>query len=289
MCRYCGNRNTEGEHRCRRCGRKPGDTLTGELTLHQTQGALAAQLAVQAYAPEPQAPVGLRAVPNLARAVQRPLFQDQPASNVTPIDSHSPTPHPAAKPAPKSQKPQARRRSRVPEEQGSLDFLPPATARPRTLGTTVEAMIFCEESVASNRHRAVAASFDWGLVAIGYVLFLGAFFLVGGSIPFGNLVGMAVFLAPLPLFGLLYGLLYSLAGTETQGMKWAKLRLTTFEGFRPDRRERLMRFAGSCLSLCTVVGLVWSLADEEGLGWQDHISRTFPTPRRADWEIFHVR
>jgi len=280
-CRYCGNRNTEGEHRCRKCGRKPGDTLTGEVTLHQTQGALA-QLSVQAYAPEP---AGLRAVPNLARAVQRPLFQEPPASNVTPIDSYSSPPRPPAKP----QRTLKVRRPRVPEEQGSLDFLPPALPKGRTLGTTVEAQIYCEESVASSRHRAVAASLDWGLVAIAYAFFVGLFLLAGGGIPFGNVLGMALFLAPLPLFGLVYGLLFSLAGDETPGMKWAKLRLTTFEGFRPDRRERLTRFAGSCLSLCTVVGLIWCLADEEGLGWQDHISRTFPTPRRADWEIFHVR
>jgi hypothetical protein len=35
---------------------------------------------------------------------------------------------------------------------------------------------------------------------------------------------------------------------------------------------------GSCLSVCSVVGLLWSLVDEESLAWQDHISGTFPTP-----------
>jgi hypothetical protein len=29
-----------------------------------------------------------------------------------------------------------------------------------------------------------------------------------------------------------------------------------------------------------LAGLLWIYADEEGLTWQDHISRTFPTPRR---------
>jgi hypothetical protein len=28
--------------------------------------------------------------------------------------------------------------------------------------------------------------------------------------------------------------------------------------------------------------MFWSLVDEEGLGWQDHMSHTFPTPREAD-------
>ena len=72
-------------------------------------------------------------------------------------------------------------------------------------------------------------------------------------------------------------------------MHWTHLRLTTFDGFRPELRQRLLRFAGSCLSLCTVVGLLWSLADEESLTWQDHISRTFPTPRELESQVFHRR
>src|SRR5450432_4211247 len=43
-CSYCGTRNGEGEHRCRRCGRKPGDSLTGGFTAPLTEGALAAQM-----------------------------------------------------------------------------------------------------------------------------------------------------------------------------------------------------------------------------------------------------
>jgi len=61
-------------------------------------------------------------------------------------------------------------------------------------------------------------------------------------------------------------------------MRWTRLRLTTFDGFTPEPRHRLLRMLGSCLSVCSVVGLLWSLVDEEGLAWQDHISGTFPTP-----------
>jgi hypothetical protein len=31
----------------------------------------------------------------------------------------------------------------------------------------------------------------------------------------------------------------------------------------------------------TIIGLLWSLVDEESLTWQDHISRTFPTPEES--------
>ena len=76
--------------------------------------------------------------------------------------------------------------------------------------------------------------------------------------------------------------MWTLGGGETMGMHWTRLKLVTFDGFEPDQRQRWMRFLGSALSLCTVIGMAWSLVDEEGLGWQDHMSRTFPTPREAE-------
>jgi uncharacterized RDD family membrane protein YckC len=280
-CSYCGTRNQEGEHRCRRCGRKPDDTLNGEFTLPHNVGALAAQPVFEPHAGESQARIA-KPSPNLSRAVQRSLFQDKTAAKVVPI---GPTPRRAPEPAEKPVQRTVRRRPRVAEGQEKLDFLPPAAPKPRTLGTEVEAMIFCEERVAAAAHRALAAMLDWSMVLIAYGVFLGVFLYCAGGLPL-NKTNLAVMGAVLPLFGIVYGLVWALAGAETAGMSWTRLRLTTFEGFRPERKERLMRFAGSCLSLCTIVGLLWSLADEEGLGWQDHISRTFPTPRRADSQVF---
>ena len=137
-------------------------------------------------------------------------------------------------------------------------------------------------------HRAVAAAFDWSMVLIAYGFFLGTFRLCGGQFVM-NKTNLLLLGGVLPLLGCLYGLMWAVAGNETAGMRWAHLRLTTFDGFRPERDQRLMRFAGSCLSLCTVVGLLWSFADEESLAWPDHISRTFPTPRRLESQIFHRR
>ena len=275
-CSYCGTRNAEGEHRCKRCGRTADDPLMGEFTLMETNGALAAQPVVQSYGPEPQ-------TRNLARAVQRPLFPER-SGNVIPIESYSPPPPPV----PRQAQPGHRKRaSRVAEGQGKLDFLPPALAKPKTLPTTVEAVISSEEQVASATHRALAAGIDGSLVTIGYGLFLAVFALLGGRFELENRTNLLVMGAVLPMLGMLYGLLWALALAETPGMRWTGLRLTTFDGFAPERRERLIRFGGSCLSLITVVGQLWALVDEEGLGWQDHISRTFPTPRRADSQVFH--
>jgi uncharacterized RDD family membrane protein YckC len=163
--------------------------------------------------------------------------------------------------------------------------LPAIPDQPRTLGTTVEAVIICEAPVATPIHRAIAAALDGSMVLLGYGLFLLAYALVGGQFVMGK-QNLIVFAATLVLVAFTYGLLWAIAGTETAGMRWVGLRLITFEGFPPEPRQRILRFAGSCLSLGTIVGLLWSVADEESLGWQDHISRTFPTPRLSESQIF---
>ncbi len=280
-CTYCGFRNGEEEHRCRRCGRKPGDTLTEEFRL-RTDGSLAAapQLAPRAQAPEP----------NLARAVQRNLFPGQ-ASKVIPFEAYAPiSTEPSSRKA-DAAKPSTRVQTRRPaakvsEAQGRLDFLPAMPAQSRMLGTTVEAVILCEAPVATPLHRAVAAALDWAMVLLGYVLFLLGFFLAGGEFTL-NRHNVLMFGAALLLMAFTYGLFWTIAGTESAGMRWTRLRVTTFDGLPPEPRHRVLRFAGSCLSCCTVLGLLWSLADEESLTWQDHISRTFPTPLASDSQIFH--
>jgi uncharacterized RDD family membrane protein YckC len=297
-CRYCGSRNGEGEHRCWLCGRTPGDTLTGEFTLPRTDGALAAKLhpAAHVHAPEPS--VSGRAAdrtPGMERAVQGSLFQERSASNVIPFDSFVGSSSAPPKPRPKAatgskpvSKPPARRTPRVPEGQGKLDLLPAIPAKPRTLRTTVEAVICCEASVAIPLHRALAAAIDWILVLIGYGLFLAAFWLGGGAFVLTK-PNLLIFGGALPLVGFSYGLLFAIAGTETAGMRWTRLQVMTFDGFPPDGGQRGFRFAGACLSLSTVVGLLWCLADEEGLTWTDHISRTFPTPREWNSQVFRRR
>jgi len=66
---------------------------------------------------------------------------------------------------------------------------------------------------------------------------------------------------------------------ESAGARWTGLRFINFDGSPIDRRERAIRFAAACLSFFSAgLGVLWSLADEEGLTWHDHMSKTFPTP-----------
>jgi uncharacterized RDD family membrane protein YckC len=297
-CGYCGTRNGDGEHRCRRCGRRPDDTLTGEFSLLRTNGALAAQLRPVEEPPEPaQKPAprivahqgGRAAAPtsgtSLARAVQPSLFQERTPSKIVPIAEYA-APAPRPKSAPRAAaKPAVRKPRPVPEEQGQLPFLPPQAAKPRTLSTTVDSVIYCEAPVATTLHRLVAATLDWSMVLIGYGLLLAVFRALGGQFEL-NKTNAMVFGGMLLVTGFAYGAVWTIAGCETAGMHWMKLRLTTFDGFPPEPRQRVLRFFGSCLSSCTILGLLWSLADEENLTWQDHISRTFPTPLALDQQIF---
>ena len=251
-------------------------------------GALAIQLqpmprmrVVERARPE-QAP---RQAPNFSQAVQASLFQ---TSNVIAMPPHFESKPRVGAEVPGrlvSQRPSAKRARPVPEGQGTLDFLPPAPAKPRQLGTSVEAVIYCEAPVSTTLHRAVASVLDWSMATLGYGLFLLAFYMLGGQFDLTK-SNVTMFAAMFLTIGFTYGLLFAWTGAETPGMRWAQLRLTTFDGFPPDRRQRLVRFGASCLTRCTLLGLLWSLADEESLAWHDHISRTFPTLRDSRTLVF---
>jgi uncharacterized RDD family membrane protein YckC len=281
-CSYCGSRNADDEHRCRRCGRRPGDILTAGALATKPQPVMNPGLEEvkqpRVAAPAPQS------VPNFRRAEQGLLFPDR-SSNVVPIRPQAPAPRTRTAAA---TAPAARRAPRVSEAQGSLEFLSAAQPKPRTLGTTVEAVIYCEAPVATPLHRAMAAAADWSMVLIGYGLFLLVFHLAGGEFVL-NKLGVMVFGGALLAIVLTYGLFWAIAGRETAGMTWAHLRLTTFDGFPPERKQRLLRFVSSCLSVPSVAGVLWALADEESLAWQDHMSRTFPTPRESESHVFRRR
>jgi uncharacterized RDD family membrane protein YckC len=277
-CGFCGSRNHEEEHRCRKCGRRPDDTLSGDFSLVRTEGALATKLEQSTLT----AVAGPQAPRPTVRGVQQSLFSDR-QSNVIQFAEYAPQKPTPLKPASKPRT--ANRRRSAPAGQGSLDFMPPQPATPRTLTTTVEAMVSCDSPVATTPHRALAAALDWSIVLIGYGLFLAVYFALGGVFTWDRL-NLLVFAGALLLVGFCYGFTWALLGADSAGTRWMGLRLTTFEGFPLERKQRVLRFAGSCLSFGTVVGQLWCLADEECLTWQDHISGTFPTPRRGQSQVF---
>jgi uncharacterized RDD family membrane protein YckC len=186
----------------------------------------------------------------------------------------------APHPLPRTEAPKPAPRKRTPPPQGDrqteLDFLLPAQG-PRVLKTQVEAVIYCDAEVASAKHRAVAAALDGGMIFTGFALFLFTFHFMGGMFRL-NRQTIPFYIGVFGTLALFYGMLWIFAGRETAGMRWAGLRLINFDGFPADRRARILRALGGCLSLSAgAIGLLWALVDEERLAWHDHMSKTFPT------------
>jgi uncharacterized RDD family membrane protein YckC len=288
-CHYCRALNSDDEHRCRRCGRRlngsPGDTHDGMPLVH---GALAAAPAPErrydtaetTYAPE--------------GPVQPPLFHTRPPQKVIPFESIvgarvEAAPRPAASRAAERRPVRRPAAPKAPDTQQSLDFLPPAPQTARKLKTTVEAVIYCDAPVATKMHRAVAAALDLSMILIGFGVFLLTFHLSGGEVTLDR-TGLFTFSAALGFIAVFYGLLWTLAQSESPGKLWTHLRLTNFDGFAPDGTQRLVRLAAACLGVASLgAGVLWAVVDEESLTWHDHMSKTFLTLRGADSNFFRQR
>jgi uncharacterized RDD family membrane protein YckC len=263
-CKYCGFNNGEDDHRCLRCGRRIGMAVAAPAGF---SGANALAVApgfapneTQDFSPIPDAPA------------QSALF----APSV-----HKVIPFPAAPPA-KQVKPHVKteRHLRPPVEQTSLDFVSSAPAQ-RVLKTDVPAQIYCNRPVATPAHRFVAGAMDAAMLVMGFGLFVGICQLTGTGFGTGKMF-WAMLALSFTLIAGFYGLIFALTGRETAGMHWTDLQLVTFDGFPVDGRSRAARVASTWLSFCSGgLGLVWALADEETLTWQDHISKTFPTIRET--------
>ena len=212
--------------------------------------------------------------------VQRPAAINKVQKPAPPPAAPAQNEQPPAKttrPASKQERSQA---SRTATGQGQLDFLAQAPAQ-RVLKTDVPAQIYCNRPVATPTHRFVAGSMDAAMVLMGFGLFVGTTELLGGSFGTGKLF-WALMALSFVLVAVFYGLVFAVTGRETAGMHWTDLQLITFDGFPLDGRSRAARVAATWLSFCSGgLGLVWALADEETLTWQDHISKTFPTIRET--------
>ena len=212
------------------------------------------------------------------------LFRDPSQSpKVVPIPTLTPRPHPGVRKhrAPNAARPQDLRSNatarRPVDSQQSLDFHAGAAAQ-ASLGTEVEAVIYCDAPVALPVHRLMAFAADASLIAIALTIFVSIFYLAGGRVAF-NKPSLALCAGVVAGVVFLYRMLWCLGGGDTPGMRFAGLRLVDFDGRRPEREQRTIRLAASVLSIVSAgLGLVWALVDEESLTWHDHISKTFPTP-----------
>ena len=168
---------------------------------------------------------------------------------------------------------------------GSLSFQQ-AKSRERA----PESDIYTDDSVAPLPARIMAGVFDalvmvgaFGLMALAYAVMtrnLGA-----NPLP-ESALGWAIYGALALAVTVFYRSLFILAGADSPGMRWAGLRLVTFEGDAPTVRDRFLRVAwGAFSTLPLGLGLFWALLDQEQLTWHDLLSKTFPSPDAASKDL----
>lgn len=141
-----------------------------------------------------------------------------------------------------------------------------------------DSTIYCDAPVALPLHRMMAAAVDASMVLISVGIFAGIL-LAAGADPVFNKATMIVYSVAVLVTLIGYRVMWCLADTDSLGMRVCGLRLITFDGLLPDRRQRICRTVAGCISTMSgALGLLWSLVDEEKLTWHDHMSKTFPTP-----------
>jgi len=219
---------------------------------------------------------------------QQPLFHYRPVAKVVPIQAPATPPAKvrqatAARPVPGS----GRARLGASSRQGQLDLQGGGQNLPKTLRTSADAQIYCNDPVAKPLHRAVAACVDLSLLAVADIVFVSMILLAG--VGWQTLWHYRLWVASgILLVGVFYRLYWALAMTETPGMRWTGLRLVHFGGGRPTFSQHAVRFLASLLSLAAGgLGLLWIVLDEEHLGWHDSISSTFPTVVEGEPTTFH--
>jgi uncharacterized RDD family membrane protein YckC len=128
-------------------------------------------------------------------------------------------------------------------------------------------------------HRLSAALLDCVLVAAGTAVFAAVGYKMLPKLSFTKPVLLTAAALPLLLWAV-YQYLLLVYGGATAGMRFAKIRLSTFKGKSPGRRERRHRVMALYFSTASfVMGLLWALVDVDSLCWHDRISRTYLTDR----------
>jgi|SRR5579863_388333 len=265
-CQYCRAVNSEDDHRCQRCGRRLQDGPGAVPGYSREAAARVLEPAARAV----ETPAAVRTV-GAAIQYQRALFSQRefPSPMEIPVNGG------ASRTGRAAEKPRARR-PRPSPGQRHLDFPNGASAPQQNAplpGTTID----CDALTAVVSARVAAFAFDATIMLSGIAIFLTALHYRMGAIPLDKrslpwLAGAALLIAGL------YKALWCLGNGDSPGMRWAKLRLITFDGREPTRRQRIRRaLSGAFVSSAMGLGLMWALVDEEALTWHDHISKTFPT------------
>jgi uncharacterized RDD family membrane protein YckC len=128
---------------------------------------------------------------------------------------------------------------------------------------------------ASLEDRLMAGLVDAALIVGGFLLFVLVFVACTVHPPVGKPAMIAAGVA-LCAFAAIYLWLFFNFGTDTPGMRYARIALCTFDDENPSRNAMRRRLAALLLSVIPFgLGILWAFFDDDRLGWHDRISRTY--------------
>jgi uncharacterized RDD family membrane protein YckC len=279
-CTYCGTQNADADHRCGRCGRRLDfETFGGGGNPGFSREATARRLDERQAIPidEVRQAVASGPRPRQKTLFSEPVLQfgDYAETGASP-KNEKPRP-----PRQKRSRPRVSRKRMRMEEAGQqrLALDAPLPSLPAEMKSGVRSAKSSAQPVAPPQYRVAAALLDVCMVLAAFGLFVGLSSWLGG---WETIRGL-----PKPVWGVvavgiigLYKALWWLGGNESPGMACCRLQLRSFTDQPVTRVQRAHRFLGTLLSIAAAgLGLLWIIGDEERLGWNDYLSKTFPTLR----------
>jgi uncharacterized RDD family membrane protein YckC len=123
--------------------------------------------------------------------------------------------------------------------------------------------------------RLLSIVFDAALIGASFVTAATMAATRAAELPALRAVEMGSAIALLMIAAFYHALFFTLA-RATPGMRFAQIRLCTFDGQVPTRAQRTTRLVALLLSVLPVgLGLAWAIFDEDHLTWHDRLSKTY--------------
>ena len=128
--------------------------------------------------------------------------------------------------------------------------------------------------------RLMSTMVDGILILTAFLGFIAAFALtcqrIGGPNQISLQTAVIAAVGALIFLALAYQLLFFTFGEATPGMRYARIGLCTLSDENPTRAQMRRRILATILAACPLgIGFLWACLDDEGLGWQDRISRMY--------------
>jgi uncharacterized RDD family membrane protein YckC len=129
--------------------------------------------------------------------------------------------------------------------------------------------------LASLSRRMLSVAFDVALIGAALVAVATAVMTKSTTLPGLHAAEIGSAVALLGVAAVYHALFFTL-GKATPGMRFAQIRLCTFEGQIPTRAQRSARLVAMLISVLPMgLGMMWSIFDDDHLTWHDRLSHTY--------------